>query len=52
MIFIAFIFGLFVLGPLACWVAGMFNPIGYFGEFPWHPAVRAARSQERRNRLK
>lgn len=44
---IAFLFGLCVLGPIACWIAGMFNPVGYFGEFPWHPDVKAARARER-----
>ena len=40
--------GFFGVGPVICWLLGMFNPVGYMGHLPWNPEVKAARMEERR----
>lgn len=42
--------GLIVFGPLACWLLGLFNPIGYMGHRPWSPEVKAARARASQRR--
>jgi hypothetical protein len=44
--------GIFIFGPLIVWLIGGFNPMGYFGVPPWHPAVRDARDEARRKRVR
>ena len=42
--------GFVVIGPVVCWLVGMFNPIGYMLRPPWAPDVREARERERAQR--
>ena len=35
MIAIGLFIGFFIVGPLVCWLTGMFNPIGHLGVLPW-----------------
>ncbi len=42
--------GFVVIGPVACWLLGVFNPIGYMGRPPWASDVKEARKAERERR--
>jgi len=51
-VIVGLLFGLIVLGPLACWWLGMFNPLGYMGVRPWdvpEEALRRCAKHGRRN---
>jgi len=49
-ILIGLLVGFVVIGPVFCWLIGMFNPIGYMGRPPWAADVKAARTAERERR--
>jgi hypothetical protein len=49
-VLVALLAGFFVIGPAACWLLGVFNPIGYMGRRPWAPDVKEARKAERERR--
>jgi hypothetical protein len=49
-ILIGLLAGFFLIGPLACWLLGLFNPIGYMGRPPWAADVREARKVDRARR--
>jgi hypothetical protein len=36
MIALGLLIGFVVIGPVVCWLLGVFNPIGYMGVFPWN----------------
>lgn len=50
MIALGLCIGVLLLGPLAAWLAGLLNPIGFVGVPPWRVPA-SARAADRANRL-